>query len=82
MSNPSDKPWTEEDKVNIMGFREKEIMLMQVQYTLLTEILKKAGISSSHLVHLIKDYGITPNWEHIPLPQGKSTNSSLIDSIS
>lgn len=51
---------------------EEEIMLMQAQYTLLTEILKKAGISSSHLVHLIKDYGITPNWEHIPLPQGKS----------
>lgn len=57
----------------LMEFKgEEEIMLMQVQYTLLTEILKKAGISSSHLVHLIKDHGITPNWEHIPLPQGKS----------
>lgn len=40
------------------------------QYTLLTEILKKAGFPSSYLVRMIKDYGITPNWEHIPLPQG------------
>lgn len=40
------------------------------QYTLLTEILKKAGAPSSYLVRMIKDCGITPNWEHIPLPQG------------
>ncbi|KAJ5474866.1 hypothetical protein N7475_004432 [Penicillium sp. IBT 31633x] len=58
MSNPSDRPWTEEDK-----------------YTLLTEILKKAGFPSSYLVRMIKDYGITPNWEHIPLPQGRSLSS-------
>jgi hypothetical protein len=25
---------------------------------------------SSHLVNLIKDFNVTPNWEHIPLPQG------------
>ncbi|KAG0156639.1 hypothetical protein PDIDSM_3820 [Penicillium digitatum] len=53
MSNPSDRPWTEEDK-----------------YTLLTEILKKAEVPSSCLVRMIKERGITPNWEHIPLPQG------------
>ncbi|KAJ5403076.1 uncharacterized protein N7487_008972 [Penicillium crustosum] len=58
MSNPSDRPWTEEDK-----------------YTLLTEILKKAGIPSSYLVRMIKDCGITPSWEHIPLPQGRSLSS-------
>ena len=40
------------------------------QYTLLTEILKKAGFPSSCLVRMIKEYGITPSWEHIPLPQG------------
>lgn len=40
------------------------------QYTLLTEILKKAGFPSSYLVRMIKEYGITPSWEHIPLPQG------------
>ncbi|KAJ5251800.1 hypothetical protein N7489_002210 [Penicillium chrysogenum] len=58
MSNPSDRPWTEEDK-----------------YTLLTEILKKAGFPSSYLVRMIKEYGITPSWEHIPLPQGRSLSS-------
>lgn len=41
-----------------------------MQYTLLTEILKKAGIPSSYLVRMIKECGITPSWEHIPLPQG------------
>jgi hypothetical protein len=25
---------------------------------------------SSHLINLIKDFNVTPNWEHIPLPQG------------
>ncbi|KAJ5541933.1 hypothetical protein N7535_004352 [Penicillium sp. DV-2018c] len=45
------------------------------KYTLLTEILKKAGFPSSYLVRMIKDYGITPNWEHIPLPQGRSLSS-------
>lgn len=44
--------------------------MLIVQYTLLTEILKKAGIPSSYLVRLIKENGINPNWEHIPLPQG------------
>ncbi|KAI2722675.1 hypothetical protein DTO013E5_3936 [Penicillium roqueforti] len=45
------------------------------KYTLLTEILKKAGFPSSYLVRMIKEYGITPNWEHIPLPQGRSLSS-------
>jgi hypothetical protein len=40
------------------------------QYTLLTEILKKAGFPSSYLVRMIKEHGIIPSWEHIPLPQG------------
>ncbi|KAJ5334317.1 uncharacterized protein N7506_008100 [Penicillium brevicompactum] len=56
MSNPSDRPWTEEDK-----------------YALLTEILKKAGIPSGCLVRLIREYGINPSWEHIPLPQAYLT---------
>lgn len=49
--------------------REVNPMLTS-QYTLLTEILKKAGFPSSYLVRMIKEYGITPSWEHIPLPQG------------
>ncbi|KAF3391505.1 hypothetical protein F1880_007544 [Penicillium rolfsii] len=55
MSNPSDSPWTEEEK-----------------NTLLTEILKKAGIPSSYLLRMINEFRISPNWEHIPLPQGRS----------
>ncbi|KAJ5081353.1 hypothetical protein NUU61_009617 [Penicillium alfredii] len=58
MSNPPDRPWTEEER-----------------YTLLTEILKKAGIPSSHLVRMIRDFRIAPNWGDIPLPSGRSLNS-------
>ncbi|KAJ5169171.1 uncharacterized protein N7482_004765 [Penicillium canariense] len=39
--------------------------------TLLTEILKKAGIPSSYFLRMINEFRINPNWEHIPLPQGK-----------
>lgn len=46
------------------------LMLTNNQYTLLTEILKKAEFPSGYLVRMIKEYGITPSWEHIPLPQG------------
>ncbi|RAH40887.1 putative AT DNA binding protein [Aspergillus brunneoviolaceus CBS 621.78] len=45
------------------------------KYTLLTEILKKARVPSSHLVKMIRDFGITPSWTDIPLPQGRSLNS-------
>ncbi|KAJ5756995.1 uncharacterized protein N7511_007177 [Penicillium nucicola] len=45
------------------------------KYALLTEILKKADMPSSHLVNLIKDFNVTPNWEHIPLPQGRSLSA-------
>ncbi|PLB51823.1 hypothetical protein P170DRAFT_348341 [Aspergillus steynii IBT 23096] len=58
MSNPPERPWTEEEK-----------------YTLLTEILKKAGFPSSHLVKMIRDFNISPNWADIPLPPGRSMNS-------
>ncbi|PIG82907.1 hypothetical protein AARAC_011333 [Aspergillus arachidicola] len=40
------------------------------KYTLLTEILKKAGVPSSHLVKMIRDFNITPSWADIPLPPG------------
>lgn len=40
------------------------------QYTLLTEILKKAGVPSMHLVKMIKDFRISPSWTDIPLPPG------------
>ncbi|CAL5874084.1 uncharacterized protein PFLUO_LOCUS8371 [Penicillium psychrofluorescens] len=46
------------------------------KYTLLTEILKKAGIPSSHLVRMIRDFQITPSWGDIPLPPGRSLNAS------
>ncbi|EEP79324.1 predicted protein [Uncinocarpus reesii 1704] len=42
---------------------------------LLTEILKKAGISSSFLFSIIKENNIAPNWMEIPLPQGRSLAS-------
>ncbi|KAJ5885717.1 hypothetical protein N7504_011553 [Penicillium tannophilum] len=58
MSNPSDRPWTEEEK-----------------YFLLTEILKKAGIPSSYLVRMINENRISPNWDHIPLPPGRTMSS-------
>ncbi|KAJ5765614.1 hypothetical protein N7520_005173 [Penicillium odoratum] len=58
MSNPSDRPWTEEEK-----------------YFLLTEILKKAGIPSNYLVRMINENRIQPNWDHIPLPPGRTMNS-------
>ncbi|KAB8232137.1 hypothetical protein BDV23DRAFT_159208 [Aspergillus alliaceus] len=45
------------------------------KYTLLTEILKKAGVPSSHLVKMIRDFNITPSWADIPLPPGRSLNS-------
>ncbi|CEJ54800.1 hypothetical protein PMG11_01093 [Penicillium brasilianum] len=40
--------------------------------TLLSEILKKAGIPSSYLLRIINEFRISPDWEHIPLPQGRS----------
>ncbi|KAJ5610127.1 hypothetical protein N7510_006846 [Penicillium lagena] len=46
------------------------------KYALLTEILKKAGIPSSHLVRMIRDFQITPSWGDIPLPPGRSLNAS------
>ncbi|KAJ5661567.1 uncharacterized protein N7477_009183 [Penicillium maclennaniae] len=58
MSNPAERPWTEEER-----------------YALLTEILKKAGISSGHLFRLINEFRVSPNWHDIPLPQGRSLNS-------
>ncbi|KAF9884264.1 hypothetical protein FE257_001939 [Aspergillus nanangensis] len=45
------------------------------KYTLLTEILKKAGIPSSSLLKLIREFNITPGWADIPLPPGRSLNS-------
>ncbi|KAJ5595763.1 hypothetical protein N7450_002221 [Penicillium hetheringtonii] len=45
------------------------------KYALLTEILKKAGISSNCLVRIINDFRISPNWDNIPLPHGRSLNS-------
>ncbi|RAL10093.1 putative AT DNA binding protein [Aspergillus homomorphus CBS 101889] len=45
------------------------------KYMLLTEILKKARVPSSHLVKIIRDFGITPSWADIPLPPGRSLNS-------
>ena len=53
------------------------------QYTLLTEMLKKAGIPSSYLVKMICDFGISPRLADIPLPPGTAllhfppTRSSL-----
>ncbi|KAJ5137044.1 hypothetical protein N7448_005598 [Penicillium atrosanguineum] len=58
MSNPADRPWTEEER-----------------YALLTEILKKACISSAHLFRLINEFRVSPSWHDIPLPQGRSLNS-------
>ena len=46
---------------------------MLVQYTLLTEILKKAGVPSAQLVKMIKDFQISPSWGDIPLPTGTIT---------
>ncbi|KAJ5364764.1 uncharacterized protein N7496_010477 [Penicillium cataractarum] len=40
--------------------------------TLLSEILKKAGIPSNYLLRIINEFRISPDWEHIPLPQGRS----------
>ncbi|KAJ5888937.1 hypothetical protein N7495_008978 [Penicillium taxi] len=48
------------------------------KYFLLTEILKNAGIHSSHLLQVINDYGINPNWDDIPLPPGRSLNSCRV----
>ncbi|OQE31997.1 hypothetical protein PENSTE_c001G02741 [Penicillium steckii] len=45
------------------------------KYALLTEILKKAGIPSNCLVRIINDLRISPNWDNIPLPHGRSLNS-------
>lgn len=45
------------------------------QYFLLTEILKKAGISSSYLVRLVQDFHISPSWGDIPLPPGTTGHS-------
>lgn len=44
--------------------------MIKKQYTLLTEILKKAGIPSSYLVRMINELRISPSWGDIPLPQG------------
>ncbi|KAL4787804.1 hypothetical protein BJX76DRAFT_266573 [Aspergillus varians] len=45
------------------------------KYALLTEIMKKAGVSSRTLVKMIKDMNILPSWADIPLPTGRSLNS-------
>ncbi|KAL4917949.1 hypothetical protein BDW62DRAFT_73558 [Aspergillus aurantiobrunneus] len=45
------------------------------KYALLTEIMKKAGVSSRTLVKMIKDMNILPSWADIPLPSGRSLNS-------
>ncbi|PYH87582.1 hypothetical protein BO71DRAFT_177379 [Aspergillus ellipticus CBS 707.79] len=45
------------------------------KYTLLSEILKKARVPSSHLVRIIRDFDIKPSWADIPLPPGRSLNS-------
>lgn len=52
-----------------------------IQYALLTEILKKAGIPSSCLVRMISELRISPSWGDIPLPQG-ITSLADIHSIS
>lgn len=46
------------------------LLISDQQYTLLTEILKKAGIPSSYLVRMINEFRISPSWGDIPLPQG------------
>ncbi|KAE8144201.1 hypothetical protein BDV25DRAFT_134875 [Aspergillus avenaceus] len=45
------------------------------KYTLLTEILKKAGVPHNNLVRIIRDLNISPSWADIPLPPGRSLNS-------
>ncbi|KAL4902420.1 hypothetical protein BDW74DRAFT_63740 [Aspergillus multicolor] len=42
---------------------------------LLTEILKKGGVPSRELIHMIKALNIHPSWADIPLPSGRSLNS-------
>lgn len=69
MSNPPDRPWSEEEKV----YSQCPCQFLanpHIQYTLLTEILKKAGIPSSYLVRMINELRISPSWGDIPLPQG------------
>ncbi|KAL4926087.1 putative AT DNA binding protein [Aspergillus undulatus] len=46
-------------------------------FALLVEIMKKEGIPSSRLVTLIDECQITPKWNDIPLPSGRSLNSCM-----
>lgn len=90
MSNPPERPWTEEEKVSkdistqayirhtpaSPRSRDSMANALAVQYTLLTEILKKAGIPSSHLVRIVRDFSISPSWADIPLPPGTDASTS------
>lgn len=42
---------------------------------LLTEILKKAGISWTDFFNIVKEQNIDPSWMEIPLPSGRSLSS-------
>ncbi|KAF7509546.1 hypothetical protein GJ744_007946 [Endocarpon pusillum] len=46
--------------------------------SLLAEIIKISPVPANALVKLIRDYDVHPRWEDIPLPEGRSLNSSKL----
>ncbi|EFR00868.1 hypothetical protein MGYG_03871 [Nannizzia gypsea CBS 118893] len=51
------------------------LFALLLQNFLLTEILKKAGVSSAYLFSIIRENRIAPSWMEIPLPPGRSLSS-------
>ena len=43
-----------------------------IQLKLLSDIVKASGLPPQALLRTIVDYNVQPEWNHIPLPEGKS----------
>ncbi|EZF28598.1 hypothetical protein H101_07722 [Trichophyton interdigitale H6] len=58
-----------------MSHQQDKLWTEEERNFLLTEILKKAGISSAYLFSIIRENRIAPSWMEIPLPPGRSLSS-------
>ncbi|KXT05880.1 hypothetical protein AC578_345 [Pseudocercospora eumusae] len=77
---PPEQPWSNHEKVlcfpTTASIPAYENILTWFQNYLLAEIIKNANLHPHVLFDVLRSYNIQPRWEEIPLPPGRSLNSS------
>jgi hypothetical protein len=79
-STAQERPWSDHEKVGCMPLKHnvKSVKLThRHQVSLLAEMIKISSVPVSALLKLIREYDVHPQWEDMPLPEGKSVLQSL-----